>query len=182
MFSATGTILAGTEYRPDYYTISQGNQSVSTIDNINVTLLNDLGMLPVVSTFTGCGRYLLGLIHTIVHLSCAIFDGINREHHLEEAKLGAINVARGVVEMVPVVGNLAVLIVDAVRVAKYKNQLENYFIEDADTYKQNDHFIILGCGKMIVSYGYEEGQKRFEEEALKDGSAREFVESLRNVS
>ena len=73
----------------------------------------------MVSTITGIGRVLLGIVHTVVHVVCSIFSKNNREAHFEEAKLGVRNIGRGLIEAVPIVGNLAVRIIDAVRTNRF---------------------------------------------------------------
>lgn len=73
-------------------------------------LLNKLGRIPVISTITGVGRVLFGVAQTIVHLACAIFT--DRKRHLHEAGLGIKNIIRGVVEAIPVIGNITVTVID----------------------------------------------------------------------
>ena len=76
-FSATESLLTGSVQRPDTTTFvmskSEGGSSSSTAGSTNCQL-NKLGYIPVVSTITGLGRTLLGIVHTIVHLVSAIFS------------------------------------------------------------------------------------------------------------
>ncbi len=77
-FSATGNLLPGSIQRPDIVTFIFSEQeegwSSSTRTLSAPCKLNILGYIPVVSTVTGLGRALLGLVHTIVHLACSIFS------------------------------------------------------------------------------------------------------------
>ena len=50
---------------------------------------------------------------------CAIFPK-NREPHLQEASLGAKNIGRGLVEAIPVIGNITMFVVDLLRMNKFK--------------------------------------------------------------
>ena len=65
-----------------------GLQHVLTYSGLKIYWLNQCGFIPVLSTVTGFGRTLLGLVHTIYHLAGAIFDCPNRTGHLWEAGLG----------------------------------------------------------------------------------------------
>ena len=123
MFSATGNILSGSQHRPDIYTISKHktippvnygdlkNPTVEKSVQFSTCWLNNLGKIPGVSTITGSGRALLGIAHSIFHLASAIFGSKNRAKHLEEAKLGGKNIGQGLVEMIPVIGNIIMILV-----------------------------------------------------------------------
>lgn len=82
---------------------------------------NVCGVIPGVSTVTGIGRAILGLVHAIIHLVKAIFDKLNRKEHLIEAALGFYNLGRGVVEAFPLLGNIIVGIFDIYRLNKQQN-------------------------------------------------------------
>ena len=92
MLSATGNILPGSVDRPSMATLVPGRHS--DVDT-QVCTWNNLGYIPVISTITGCARASLGIIHSIIHLALAIFNSKNRDHHLQEAKLGGSNICRG---------------------------------------------------------------------------------------
>lgn len=151
MFSATGNILSGSQNRPDTYTISikEGNgfRSSSTLSSTNCTL-NKIGYIPGVSTITGCGRALLGIVHSIVHLASAIFDSKNRSKHLEEAKLGGKNIGRGLVEMIPVIGNITMSVVDVIRMNKFGKQAEEVMRKNPNEYK--NQVTLFAYGKEIA--------------------------------
>jgi hypothetical protein len=153
MFSATGGVLTGSQLRPDTYTISikesKGFSSSSSIASSNCTL-NKLGYTPVVSTITGCGRALLGVIHSIVHLASAIFDAKNRAHHLEETKLGGKNIGRGLVEMLPIIGNITMFVVDLKRMNKFEKQAKEIMAQNPDDY--NNHITLFAYGKEIANH------------------------------
>lgn len=129
MFSATGKILCGTELRPDIYTLIDPTSENSTGET-QVSRKNALGYLPGVSTITGLGKILLGIIHAIVHLVCAIFDKKNRSKHLAEAKLGSVNILRGLGELAPVAGNIGVAIYDGTRIKKQLQIVERFLEEN----------------------------------------------------
>jgi len=115
--------------RPDTTTLiilnSDGWSSSTDITSTNCKL-NRYGYRPIVSTITGLGRALLGIVHTIVHLVCAIFSK-NREHYLQEASLGAKNIGRGVVEAIPVIGNITMFVIDLLRMNKYEKVAKKHF-------------------------------------------------------
>ncbi len=81
----------------------------------SVCTLNILGYIPGVSTLTGAYRALLGLAYLVVSAVKYIFDKIHRHHHLESMKIGATNLGRGLIEMVPVAGNLVAANMDVSR-------------------------------------------------------------------
>ncbi len=110
--------------------------------------LNNLGYIPGVSTITGCGRALLGIVHSIVHLATAIFDSKNRAKHLEEAKLGGKNIARGLVEMIPVIGNITMFVVDLKRTNKFEKQAEEVMNKNPNEY--NNHITLFIYGNEIA--------------------------------
>jgi len=91
--------------------------------------LNICGMIPGVSTITGVGRSLVGLVHMVAHLAKAIFDKPNRDEHLREAGLGFYNLVRGLVEAVPVAGNIVVIVFDVYRL----NKEQKKFVEGTRT-------------------------------------------------
>lgn len=101
----------------------------------------------MVSTITGLGRVLLSLVHTIVHLASAIFDARNRSEHLEEASLGAINFARGWIEMIPVVGNIAMFVADLVRSTQFLDEVNEIITKNSE---YNAYAMVFGKGKEIA--------------------------------
>ena len=128
-FSITGDILTGSFLRPDIVTFCYRkdenlvfNNKKSVAFGADISKLNVAGYIPAVSTFTGLGRSLLGLVHTISHLVIALFT--QKKHHLLEVDLGARNFGRGLVEMVPILGNLAMLANDVRRYLKYEDKAE----------------------------------------------------------
>jgi hypothetical protein len=155
MFSAIGNILPGSISRPDIATIMTTRDSNLPSDKEALPCKwNMLGYIPVVSTFTGCGRALLGVAHVIIHLSKAVFDSENRSQHLEEAKLGVRNIVRGICEMVPIVGNVALFFKDALTIYE-QSQI-------ADEYKRKHQ---EECNNQLILFinGQKVGQKSFDE-------------------
>jgi len=152
MFSATGKILPGSIDHPAMATLVD---STSQFDaDTQVCTWNKLGYIPIVSTITGCARALLGIIHSIVHLASAIFDSKNRDHHLQEAKLGGYNIGRGIVEMIPVVGNIILLVKDLIIAKKYTDLALDY--KKANRRECSNHLLLFVNGNKV-------GQKSFDE-------------------
>lgn len=143
MFSVTGDLLNGTELRPDIYLIAKDEGESMAYDTTNAKL-NSLGVIPVVSTASGFVRFSLGLVHTIVHLACAIFDTANRDKHLAEARLGMINVVRGLTEMIPVVGNLTLLMIDMFRIHRFRTQVQEIVDANRDAYRLHTTLFVPG--------------------------------------
>lgn len=151
-FSATGNLLSGSIHRPDIKTFVTVQGSCGYLGSRSIPtrsmpcMLNILGYIPVVSTVTGLARALLGIVHIIVHLTCSIFN--NRDHHLAEAKLGLKNIGRGLVEALPIIGNITMLIVDQVRMSKFHKMAEEQINKDKAVY--NNKVVIFGCGHEIA--------------------------------
>ncbi len=146
-FSATN-LLPGSMQRPDTVTFifseSKGcSSSTNTGTGSTNCKLNTLGYIPVVSTITGLGRALLGIVHTIVHLVCAIFPK-NREHHLQEASLGAKNIGRGLVEAIPVIGNITMVVVDLLRMNKFEKMAKEHIGKNKAAYDNHAAMFIYG--------------------------------------
>lgn len=80
-----------------------------------VCRLNILGYIPLVSIFTGLYRTLVGLAYLIVSIARAIFDAKGRNLHKESIKIALANMGRGLLEMIPVVGNILAFNIDASR-------------------------------------------------------------------
>lgn len=107
MVSATGQYIPGSTQYPEISSIIYRNTVDTQTCRWNISLY-----IPGVSTVTGFGLALLGLVHTINHLTRAVFDSQNRNFHLQEAKLGAVSILKGIVGMVPIAGNSILLIKD----------------------------------------------------------------------
>lgn len=105
---------------------------------ISTHSLNRCGRKFLVSTVTGLGRILMGLIHTIVHLAKAIlFDRSNQKFHLHQAQLGLYHIGRGLVEMFPGAGNLAIIKYDDSRIKKLKEEHQRDAQTLLDAYSAN---------------------------------------------
>ncbi len=166
MFSATGNLLPGSRARPDLVNLAScqynavdnaQEESGASICSISITTincpLNKAGYVPGLSTVTGLARALLGIVHTIVHLAAAIFDLQNRALHLEEAALGGKNIVRGLIEMTPIIGNIAVGIFDMKRVEKFVNSARDTVRADPRLYHDQATLFIYGeeAGRMPLS-------------------------------
>lgn len=102
------------------FRVSHGNIKLET----TTSTLNEMGYAPLIGTFSGCARTLLGIVHTIGHLALTIFSKY-RKRHLQETTLGLINIGRGIVEMIPALGNYLMVKIDMRRKELYhKKSLE----------------------------------------------------------
>jgi hypothetical protein len=83
-----------------------------------VVVLNILGYIPVVSTFSGAYRTVVGIAYFIKSAACSIFDvkdPTRHRQHLEGLKISVVTIGRGVLELVPIIGNLFVINIDVSR-------------------------------------------------------------------
>ncbi len=187
-FSATGNLLSGSVQQPDtvMFITSKVDRSPdslvawSTSRSIESTnaKINLLGYIPVVSTITGLGRALLGVIHTIEHLAGAIFSD-HREHHLQETLLGAKNIVRGLVEAVPVIGNITMFVVDILRVNKYEKMAKEKIEKNKAAY--NNHISMFIYGQEIAKRPIAEVMAEMEKLNRKP-SLVDLEKVIRNVS
>jgi len=113
-FSATRNILPGSPSNPDIATLMFAS-STAWHGNTKMHRLNYLGNIPVVSTFTGLGRALLALAHMIIHCVAAIFSKM-RDHHFKEIALGAWNFGIALIEILPIIGNIIMVIINLRRI------------------------------------------------------------------
>ncbi len=141
-FSATGSLLTGSLQRPDTVMFIENKENRSSTVS-STCKLNISGYIPVVSTITGLGRALLGVVHTIVHLVSAIFSQ-NREHHLQEASLGAKNIGRGFVEAIPVIGNITLFVVDLRRTNRFEDMAWEKIEKNSAAYDNHITMFIYG--------------------------------------
>ncbi|NGX41814.1 MAG: hypothetical protein K940chlam7_00088 [Chlamydiae bacterium] len=127
MLEITNKFVFGGQGRPDavqfVYTEKKDDKPIDNRKGSNCTI-NQLGYIPVVSTFTGGCRALLSLVHTITHLVQAILHSEERHLHLEEAKLGGINIVRGSIEMIPIIGNITMLFIDLLRWLHWQKKID----------------------------------------------------------
>ena len=149
IFSATGGLLPGSYQRPDFVIVTNADFGRAEYYYLPCKL-NQLGYIPLVSTITGLIRTLLGIIHTIVHLVSAIFDRENRISHLKESILGAKNIVRGIIETTPILGNLAMFIVDTIRKKKCMA------LHNPPLFSNNELFILHAYGEQIAQKSAEE--------------------------
>lgn len=109
--SATATAMG---FEPDMVSIMDCRKGTHRGTH-TVCWLNLLGYIPGVSTVTGAYRTLVALVFLVKSAACAIFDTANRVQHLEGIKIAAANIGRGLLEMIPVIGNLFVINIDVSR-------------------------------------------------------------------
>src|ERR1700722_1527513 len=149
-FSVTGNLLPGSEQRPEIATViilfTRGPRTAS----VNCKL-NRVGFIPIVSTITGGGRALLGIVHTIGHLACAIFAK-KQGAHLQEAWFGAKNIGRGLIEAMPIIGNITMFVIDRLRIKKHEVMARSYIEQSS------------GCMQYAILFI--DGQEKFRKPAL----------------
>jgi hypothetical protein len=118
-FSATGTALED---------VALKGKSFQGYPIFDVPPLHNRGYTPIISTFSGTLRILFGVVHSIVHLAASIFDFKNGKYHIYQVGIGMVNILRGLVEIVPVFGNLTMFAIDVYRIEKtMKNEFINNF-------------------------------------------------------
>lgn len=112
---------------------AQGNRLIRASANHSVCPLNIMGFIPGVSTLSGTYRTLVGLAYLIKCVACNIFDKANRTQHQEGIKIAAANIRRGLLEIIPIVGNIIVGISDASRIwRRWEEVLNSYERDDYD--------------------------------------------------
>lgn len=108
VYSAPGVFLPGVTRNNLFYRASK---------------LNQLGYIPVVSTFTGLARTIMALVYTIYHLVKAIFGKESKKaDHWDEFDIGTKHIKRGLGEMIPFIGLFVYQRLDNERIA-YKNSM-----------------------------------------------------------
>ena len=147
MNSITGNLLTGSIERPDittYFILDQNSGRTGQSMSTSLNKWNAFGYMPIVSTFIGLGRTLLGLVHCVAHLAMAIFDAPNRASHLKEATLGAMNMARGLVEIIPILGNIATYIYDTIRIQNYERMVQETVQHNPSVYNHRITIFVFG--------------------------------------
>lgn len=178
-FSATSRLLLGSMQRPDIITVLSVKPGlVNSSFKIGSTprKLNILGYIPGASTITGLGRALLGVVHTIVHLAFSIFNE-HRAYHLEEAKLGAKNIARELIEAIPVIGNITMFLVDMRRLVKCEKMIKEQIHKNESNY--SNHSVLFFDGKEIAKRPIDECE--FEMEKLNRRSIKPTLFDLERI-
>lgn len=166
--------LPGSKERPDTVTFAFIKTHGSTLISSTNCKLNILGYIPVVSTITGLSRALLGLVHTIIHLVCAVFG--NREMHLKEACLGLKNICIGLIEAIPVIGNITILFIDIYRIDKYEKQAQDLINKNHAAY--NDQAVLFIYGEEVAKRSLKEYNA--EVVKIKTATATDIEKIIRN--
>ncbi len=183
MFSATGHLLSGSIQRPDFITFSFWEEKVNEsymFTRSKICTLNKLGYKPGISTITGIGRALLGIIHTIVHLACFIFSK-HKEHHSGEVKIGVKNIIRGLVEAVPVIGNLTMFYIDKFNKKKSEDLAFKQINNNPNAYR--NHAVMFVDGKEIGKTPIEEVKHELSKQVFigyDNVSLSDIIEIIRN--
>lgn len=154
-------LLTGTNRHPDNYTISIEVRGGPSLDSM-ASKRNLLGCVPVVSTFLGVGRVLTGAAYAIKHLAIAIFHQEKKEH-LEKAFVGLKNIGIGALEVIPIIGNMAMLILINNKNDKCGKLAQDYFTAQGSL---NNCAILFSDGKPAVQmpldqYKQQIGKKTF---------------------
>lgn len=121
-------LLIDNKNKPTFYSILEckndanaGTTSIRTYSGTNK--LNKLSCVPLVSTGIGIARAFLGIAYTIEHLARAIFKQ-NRETHLKKALVGLKTLGRGALEIIPIIGNLAIAILLIKKTRRYSLHID----------------------------------------------------------
>ncbi len=155
MCSVTDAILPGSVDNPAFTTIINPPQTPYFQDKIKTLPFNGWRIslwIPVVSTVTGFCLALVGIIHSIIHLTGAIFDSDNRHHHWREFNRGIWNVPYGIVAMLPILGNIAICIKDYQDVAKYDKKAQKYIAKYPEECKNS--VILLYDGHKVAAKAF----------------------------
>jgi len=102
-------------FKPDLYSENKVYNLTQWSCEHHVHLLNIAGYIPGISFFSGAYRSALGTAYLFKGTVCHIFDKQNRDLHKEAIKIASTNVLRGMLEIIPIVGNLFALSIDANR-------------------------------------------------------------------
>ena len=118
MYDYNATFYTGNKSQPDAMTIfvkfESGKKSVC---RTNFPFANCTGAVPIVSTFTGVAR--------IINATKAIFRELSQmkfaknDPHLSECWNAFKNLFRGLIEIIPIVGNISLIVFDSIRGAVY---------------------------------------------------------------
>ncbi len=121
LFTFTSFFVAGSPARPDL-TASKPTEEKEKKAGFTPTPLNILGYVPVLSTLTGALRAIASLVHAIASYVLFCANGNDKQTRLEEMKWGFQSFARGMVEMVPIFGNIAAFSWDRYRISQLENE------------------------------------------------------------
>ncbi|CRX38683.1 hypothetical protein [Estrella lausannensis] len=146
MSFAIFTTLPGSDAYPEFITVVNPVGLGVTVDT-QPTTWNRLGWCPVISTITGIARALLGIVHMIAHLACALFSA-SSAYHFTQARLAVSNVFRGVGEALPLIGNLAFFVKDMITgIDESKKGLE--YLESHPEDRGNVVLLVSGEAKAV---------------------------------
>lgn len=136
--------------KPDIVTYAYVKKNRDPLINTVISKLHWLGYTPGVSTITGFGRAALGFIHTIIHVALAVFsaNANERNFHLKEAwEHGVKNILRGIIEMIPVAGNLIALAIDILKITESEGKIylsmKTQQREENNNSEEDDNKIII---------------------------------------
>lgn len=144
-------------YRTRYVHPSAGADDVTY--GTDSSTWNEWGKYPIVGNLSGCGRALLGLIHTIRHLVGALWNCCSKEKkrsgeltHLDEARIGAFNLGLGLLEAIPFIGNLSSYLINRSRKMACEGACKKW-IATATEY-QKEYFLPEDISQKRVSFFY----------------------------
>ena len=109
----------GSDLQPDTISVfvkAGSNENSFQIKHLNA-LANWCGYFPIVSTFTGLIRIVTSVKKIFEDLSQAAWN--SNDSRAQEAWNGVKNLFRGLVEMVPLIGNASLIVYDSIRAAIY---------------------------------------------------------------
>jgi hypothetical protein len=138
--------------------------------------LNSLGIYPIISTVSGTYRLSMGVIHTVKHLACAIFSR-HRQAHLQEAALGAKNIGIGLIEIIPIIGNIVMLVRGRMLV---KKNIKIYRRMESEQY--NNCAVLFEDGRVVAQMPLGEYRRAISaNQILTMGEKSRFIKQYRQA-
>ncbi len=137
--------VPSSELEPSYHIYKGHYEVAENIAAHGELELNRVSYIPIVSTYTGIGRVILGLNLTISGIAKGVFAVLtdnfrNGEYSMRTLKgfsfvpHGIANILRGALEVIPVVSNITMKIYDSV-IPRFKYDLEyNRQMEEGEMY------------------------------------------------
>jgi hypothetical protein len=115
---------------------------------------------PIVSTVTGLSKASLALVYTIAQIARAIFGSENRRCCLREASFGLGKIGFGLLEAVPIFGNIALWRIDRKKAQLYASlELENVRMNEIRAEKNDLIILVRKNGERFRTIKLQENQE-----------------------
>jgi len=116
------TFYTGNKNQPDtVMTFVKSETENTPLTRIYLPTANWMGIMPVMSTFSGIARIIKATKVIFNHISQINFK--KNDPHLHECWNGFKNLFRGLVESVPIIGNISLMFFEGIRAAHYDNKV-----------------------------------------------------------